>query len=734
MADIQYILHIYAPGATDPYEYTNADIGINPTISKTICSGGYSVGNVATASLIFTIPDIPTWYEGSRVEIFANSGKIMGDWFIGTNELTGFGRSKITCYDRMSKADDYLDFGSTTTVNGTELTQIICDKIGATMSTAFSSSLSIPVADIKSATMRDMLSIMAKHEGCNVAMKNNEIIKIPLYYSGNEIIPVAHTSISNIKSIAFTKTIFNTNSEIFSSGTGTPESTLIISDKYGTQGQADIVQGNMNNVGNTYSTFNCEKCLLNNWYYNGDNILTFADVGDTFKWSEYAEGIYKIMSMELYLSKVGIYATLSADTQKKTLNDHESLSNSSSGGGDLPAQITNFAGSISGSTVNLTWNNPASNFSGVTIKRKKGTPVSSIFDGEIIYANGGNTLTDTLPLPYYDYYYRAVTWSGDYWNGVDNWIKIAASERGKYLYNAGDKCTALTGGWYGGCSGATANIANGTLAFEASDALIDAFDTSTTHYLMYGMRTSNKINFEGFTKVCAEVEITNMRIYDISKGLGDGSVANHAEPYYSYADTYTSSTPAVTQAQFPYVISLYRTRASGGPYLVFFCSSLPLLVYNSAGVQNLIITGECRQVKYMAQNRPTRDSAYVVTPSNFGTRTLTAPSEQADTADYGGYMGGAYFTGWDYVYSVNFTPYIPPDQLAFVGTLKNNSYAYASCISYAKQTWAGGTGTFTIKANIVDVDTSTIPPTSTDYVCVGGFESNTKVKAVWLEP
>ena len=733
MADIQYILRLYPTGTliinnvqVDHYDYTNAEIGINPTISKTMCSGGYSVGNVATASLIVTIPDGLGWDEGCRVELLVDGSKLMGDWWVGTIEPLGFGRNKITCYDRMSKADDYLDFGSTTTVNGTGLTQLICDKIGATMSDPFANSLSIPVADIKSATMRDMLSIMAKHEGCNVAMKNNEIIKIPLYYSNNVISPTVHTSVSNVKSVSFTKTIFNTNSEIFSSGNGTPENTLIVNDKYGTQEQADIIQENMNNNENTYSSFNCEKCLLNHYYHDVNNILTFADVGDTFNWSNYTASTYKIMSMELYLSKAGIYATLSADTQKKTLNDNNNLSNSSSsGGGDLPAQITNFVGVRSTentSNIILTWNNPASNFSGVTIKRKKGTPVSSIFDGEIIYANGGNTLTDTLPLPYYDYYYRSATWLGDYWNGTDNWVKIAALERGKYLYNVGDKCTALTGGWGSGNSVVAPNLVSGTATFNADHVLLNNFVRPTSNYRLGGVRTVNKINFDGFTKICAEVEITDITVYDVSAGYGDNTVNTQGTPYFSYADA------AVSAADYPYVVCTYRS-AGAAPlnYMVYLCQNKPAFYFNN-DVASIFLYGSKIRLIYKG------DTQAFVNKTDFAMNRVGLALYKpigVPNLFYGNYMGGGYTNGYDNAYCMSVNPDIVPDGRVFVGTLHDNSYMYSNCVSFQKGTTVGN---YVIKANIVDADSSTVPPIRTNYVCVGGFESNVKVKAVWLEP
>jgi len=53
MSDISYIFRVYYLNSTNYQDYINSEIGINPTISKSMCLGGFSVGNTATASHIY---------------------------------------------------------------------------------------------------------------------------------------------------------------------------------------------------------------------------------------------------------------------------------------------------------------------------------------------------------------------------------------------------------------------------------------------------------------------------------------------------------------------------------------------------------------------------------------------------------------------------------------------------------------------------------------------------------
>lgn len=723
MADINYIFRVYYLNSTNYHDYTNAEIGINPTISKSMCSGGFSVGNTATASLAITIPNFPSWDKGCKAELLANGTKVMGDWFVSEIEGAEYHRNKLTCYDLMSKADDNItDFGTTeTTIDGATLMSLIAEKIGAEVTPDFGT-LDIAVSDIQSSTMREMLSIIGNFGGCNFAMRGNTLTAIPIDFSGNEIAPVVRTNMSDIISAPFTNIIMSNGKENFTSGGGDINHTLKISSKYATQAQADIVMDDIKD--HNYSSFKCEKCLLS----------SIADIGDTFvPFSGSADTSYKIMQLQLYFSKAGIYASLGADTQKKTLDDEKP----STGGGDLPEQITNFIAGTSGQTagtIDLTWTNPTSNFDGVVIKRKKGAPMASIYEGEIVYASNGKEHIDTIPLPYYDYYYRAVTWLGDFWNGKLNQIKVTAIQCGKYLYNAGDKCVALTGGWSGGDSVTATNLYHSTsmLKFNTDHALIDTFDTSTISYRLYGMRTTTKINFEGFTKVCAEVEVTDIIDFDITNGYGDNTVNTQGTPYYSYADTVYETNPAVTATDYPYIVISYRGTSNSYSYTVDFCKNKPALIYNSVGQMSLLLYGDRATVEYWIAKDGTISKGNVYRNTST-TRTLALIHAQGvpDTVTWGDYMGGGYTDGRQCAYYMSVNPDVVPDGRVFVGTLKDNNYMYTNCVSFEKGI---KTGEYVIKADINDIDNSTNPPTRTGYVCVGGFESNVKVKAVWLEP
>ena len=222
-----------------------------------------------------------------------------------------------------------------------------------------------------------------------------------------------------------------------------------------------------------------------------------------------------------------------------------------------------------------------------------------------------------------------------------------------------------------------------------------------------------------------------------SKALSIGQAINI--PYYSYADTWVGgtsanpTTPPITATDYPYIVITYREQSyTYGPYDVWLLKNKPALVYNSLGQQCLYFYGDAAKVSYQVINgTPTRWQSNRYTPSARSPMPLVHAQGVADTTTYGNYMGGGYTSGSNCVYYMSVNPDIVPDGRVFVGTLKDNNYMYTNCVSFEKGT---KTGEYIIKADIKDIDNSTNPPTQTGYVCVGGFESNAKVKAIWLEP
>ena len=115
------------------YTYDETQIILNPTISKSICSGGFSVGNTACGCLKVGVPN-NGHSEGTSVRISYGGQQIMGEFFISDIEKCGYAKLRptdvyktqmvmLTCYDGMSNLDDYMTFSGTVTPAG------ICDEI-----------------------------------------------------------------------------------------------------------------------------------------------------------------------------------------------------------------------------------------------------------------------------------------------------------------------------------------------------------------------------------------------------------------------------------------------------------------------------------------------------------------------------------------------------------------------------------------------------------------------------
>lgn len=709
MVDINYTLRVYYLNSTNYQDYTNSEIGINPTISKSMCSGGFSVGNTATASLAITIPNFPSWDKGCKAELFANGTKVMGDWVIGEIEGAEYRRNKLTCYDLMSKADDNItDFGTTeTTIDGAALMSLIAEKIGADVTPDFGT-LDIPISDIQSSTMREMLAIIGNFGGCNFAMRGNTLTAIQIDFSGNEIAPIVRTNMSDIISAPFTNVIMSNGKENFVSGDGDINHTLKISSKYATQAQADIVMDDIKD--HNYSSFKCEKCLLN----------SIADIGDTFvPFSNSVDTSYKIMQLQLYFSKAGIYASISADTQKKTLDDEKP----STGGGSELENVTNFSGGTNGDTgiVNLTWVKP-STAQNVIVKRKQSTPFNNVIDdGDIIAVTSGNALQDTLPSLWYPYYYRTLTNAGDLYNGKNNQIMIPAIQRGKYLYNMGDKCTALTGGWGGGNGYVGDNFIGGGATFETTDVLLNCYDDTATQYKIYGIKTTGKVDFTGFTKLCVEFELVNEKVYEPENDVYYQAAINRAMPIYNIADS------GLTPATYPYAYATYRGVNFGSNYAYRINANAKKLCYVYAnGFTALAAIGAPLAMSYNGLTKAYLNYTQYGYNANFA-----QPSGQNLT--FGDYMGGGYANGTNYVYAVppsNVS--LPSKNRVFIGTRGENDYDYKNLVSKSEFAQKSGVGTYTLECAITDIDNNINPPKSQAYVCIAALDAKIKIKAVWL--
>ena len=726
------------------YTFDETQIILNPTISKSICSGGFSVGNTACGCLKIGVPD-HLYSDGTSVKIFYGGQQIMGEFFISDIEKCGYAKLKptdtyktqmvmLTCYDGMSKLDDYMSFDLTTVTpadicNGIESKTGYLFETGSKLGTSFD----IPKEEAESRTMREWLGIFGCYIGCNWSIRTywlndvlvSRITQLPLYYSEYSFSAVINAPVTVENAVTFSRVVSRGKDGTFKSGADT-DYTLEISCQYATQTSNDIIQGNITNQAVPYTAFKCDKLKT---------AYTFMDIGDEITLSGHSGGL-KIYNQTVTISINGIYMSVGADVQKKTLN--EDVDYSSGGGGDGLENVTNFQGGTSGNTgiVNLTWVKPSS-AQNVIVKRKRSTPFNNVIDdGDIIAVTSGNTLADTLPSLWYSYYYRTLTNAGDLYNGKDNSIMIPAITRGKYLYNVGDRCTAITGGWYDKALVTDIpNLSSGYTYFESTHIRLYAKYVTGT-YLYSAVQTANKVDFTGFTKLCAEFQILSLNTYDLTENADYTTIRNRDMPYYSYADTYyNSSYPAVTPEQCPYVIASYCTNSYGIVYYsVMFTDKKPRLYYNSDRQICIAIEATSNLARTVQYNAKTLAVYQKYNTINTTVLKLKCPVDTPDTL-ITDYMGGAYSEGYTYCYAFDgFTDaYKIPDTRFFIGTRSQDDGIYNDLVTKAYKTYPTGVGTFVIEAAITDLDTSVVPNIPRGYVLAGAFESDVKLLSVWLK-
>ena len=228
------------------YTFDETQIIINPTISKSICSGGYSVGNTACACLKIGVP-YNFYNKGDLVKVFYGSNQIMGNYYIDSFEKCGYAKINptdtyltqmvmLTCYDSMSKLDKYPSF-STETVTSADICSKITELTGLNFATnsAMGNSFEMPKADAESKTMREWLGVFGAYQGGNYIIHpywlNNayveEITFIPIYYSGSSFTAIENTKITVENDITFSKVICRA-SETFKSGDDTNAAPIVV--------------------------------------------------------------------------------------------------------------------------------------------------------------------------------------------------------------------------------------------------------------------------------------------------------------------------------------------------------------------------------------------------------------------------------------------------------------------------------------------------------------------------
>ena len=257
------------------YTYDETQIIINPTISKSICSGGFSVGNTACGCLKVGVPN-NGHSEGTSVKISYGGQQIMGEFFISDIEKCGYAKLRptdtyktqmvmLTCYDGMSKLDDYMSFDLTTVTPAD-----ICDEIESQTGYLFEngsklgSSFEVTKEEAESRTMREWLGIFGCYVGCNWSLRTywlndtlvSRITQLPLYYSGYSFSAIINAPVTVENAVTFSRVVSRGKDGTFKSGTDS-DYTLEISCQYATQNSNDIIQSNIENQAVPYTAFKC---------------------------------------------------------------------------------------------------------------------------------------------------------------------------------------------------------------------------------------------------------------------------------------------------------------------------------------------------------------------------------------------------------------------------------------------------------------------------------------------
>lgn len=136
------------------------------------------------------------------------------------------------------------------------------------------------------------------------------------------------------------------------------------------------------------------------------------------------------------------------------------------------------------------------------------------------------------------------------WRGVGNVARKVFTSGIVYLYNTGDECTSVTGGWaksgYSrGSATAVKNSNNLTLSIKTSGN-----QTAT-------MLTKNKINMSGYSKLIAKVEYTTTSSNGLARLMIVGTTENQADAQAAHKSIDNSYTGTLTLDVSGYTSSYY---------------------------------------------------------------------------------------------------------------------------------------------------------------------------------
>lgn len=721
-------------------DYEENRIIINPSISATMASGGLVCGNAVAKMFDFSVLDVARTdmsdHKGYCVKLYYNIGnyeyQAYCDFYVSTYEKMGNNRHKFQCTDAIGwYGEDYADnedLDGTGNITISELAGLCTEHLGITGDTDFTTyctgSAEIPKKDVKGKKYREILAIIAARNCGNIYIRGNKLSFWAAWLDKSDVESTAYSALTALDSTTFSRVAVAAGSATYYSGTGDAAHTFQHKYKYANQDTADIIQTNLN--GHTYKAFKCNKCLIASNNIINTNYVSNGDVGDTFTPAAAA-----IMAFKVAYSPAGNYGTFTADVQKKTVDKPTESGESSGGGGAAIDNVSSFSGSTSGNTAVavLTWQMPETEIDSVIIKRNRSTALTSPIDGgEIVYTGNGTSLTysDTLPDIYHSWHYRTLTKKGDLYNGSDNSIVIAAITRGKYLYNAGDECQAITGYWYGGFP-TLPNQVNGIYAnWNNNYILMQCAPASSNRFTVSYYKARNIIDFSGFSKICAEIEVIQSKNYTPESDSNYTDMIARDMPYYNYADISSTAT------EYPYVAATYRDTSTQGKlgYWVYF-SKLPFYFGTFNDVSKLMQNGTCVRVLYNGDGSGVYAAGSSITFSD-GLNILT-PTSSPDISE-GTYMGGAYLNGGNNIYAMEGNLKVVSDVRFWLATKKLNNYDWSEKVSYAALTQDAATlGTHIVEMSLNDLDNTVNPPKFENYVTFGCFESEVKVHSIWLQ-
>lgn len=152
--------------------------------------------------------------------------------------------------------------------------------------------------------------------------------------------------------------------------------------------------------------------------------------------------------------------------------------------------------------------------------------------------------------------YTGASWKDVECSAFSNGVWTQFSFLRIYLYNAGDQCVALTGGWK------IVNHGGGTS--KLLDGYIEVSHSGGNNRIS-NIHTVSKVNITGYSKLCAELEVADVEdSRGTSFGLGTGLVLQGGE--------FTAKTVIKKPSDGPTIVSVDISSAKSN-YVIFYAEN-----------------------------------------------------------------------------------------------------------------------------------------------------------------